>query len=66
MSGARARRVMFEGGRATEVEYEQGGIVRTLSARKGVILSGGAIHTPQLLMLSRIGPAARLRNSAFR
>lgn len=60
VSGARARRVMFEGGRATGVEYEQGGIVRTLSARKGVILSGGAIHTPQLLMLSGIGPAARL------
>ncbi|CUS46537.1 MAG: GMC family oxidoreductase N-terminal domain-containing protein [Pseudomonadota bacterium] len=60
LEGARARRVIFEGGRATGVEFEQDGVVRTVVARKGVILSGGAIHTPQLLMLSGIGPAARL------
>jgi choline dehydrogenase len=61
LQGARARRVIFENGRATGVEFEQDGVVRTVTARKGVILSGGAIHTPQLLMLSGIGPATRLR-----
>lgn len=62
LEGARVRRVIFEGGRATGMEFEQDGVVRTLAARKGVVLSGGAIHTPQLLMLSGIGPAARLRD----
>ncbi|WP_447725148.1 GMC family oxidoreductase [Sphingomonas koreensis] len=60
LQGSRARRVIFEDGRATGVEFEQDGMVRTITARKGVILSGGAIHTPQLLMLSGVGPAARL------
>ncbi len=59
---ARARRVMFEAGRATGLEIEQDGSVRTLHARRGVILSGGALHTPQLLMLSGIGPTDRLKN----
>jgi choline dehydrogenase len=61
LQGARARRVLFESGRAVGVEFAQDGVVRTVLARKGVILSGGTIHTPQLLMLSGIGPAARLR-----
>lgn len=60
LQGARARRVIFDHGRAAGVEFEQDGVVRTIAARKGVILSGGTIHTPQLLMLSGIGPAARL------
>ncbi|OSZ68705.1 hypothetical protein CAP40_09140 [Sphingomonas sp. IBVSS2] len=61
LEGARARRVIFENGRAAGVEFEQGGVIRTIFARRAVILSGGAIHTPQLLMLSGIGPGARLR-----
>ncbi|MBO9694730.1 MAG: GMC family oxidoreductase N-terminal domain-containing protein [Sphingopyxis sp.] len=61
LDGARARRVIFGNGRATGVEFEQDGMIRMARARRGVILSGGAIHTPQLLMLSGIGPAARLR-----
>ena len=61
VQGARVRRVVFEGNRATGVEFEQDGAIRTVTARRGVILSGGAIHTPQLLMLSGIGAAQRLR-----
>ena len=53
-------RVLFEGRRAVGVEYQHNGA--TLQARgKQIILSGGAINSPQLLMLSGIGPAAQLR-----
>lgn len=44
------------------MEFSQGDTVRKLYARRGVILSGGALHTPQLLMLSGIGPAAQLKS----
>jgi choline dehydrogenase len=59
--GALATRVLFEGGRAVGVEYVQRG--RTLTARAGreVILAGGAINSPQLLLLSGVGPADHLR-----
>jgi len=54
-------RVLFEGRRATGVEYEQGGQLRRVDAGE-VILSGGAINTPQLLQLSGVGPAEHLRS----
>lgn len=53
-------RVLLEGGRAVGVEYRQGGETRLLRARGEVILSGGAINSPQLLQLSGIGPGALL------
>ncbi len=59
---ALAHRVLIEGNRATGVEYEQRGQRRTVRAAKEVILSGGAINSPQLLMLSGIGPADHLRS----
>ncbi|MEX1236623.1 MAG: GMC family oxidoreductase N-terminal domain-containing protein [Roseovarius sp.] len=59
-TGAIATRILMEGRRATGIEYRQRG--KTLSAyATEVILSGGAINTPQLMMLSGIGPAAHLR-----
>ena len=59
-TGAQVTRVLFEGTRATGVEYVAGGVLRSIEARREVILSGGAVNTPQLLMLSGIGPAAEL------
>ncbi|MDA0240332.1 MAG: choline dehydrogenase [Proteobacteria bacterium] len=58
---AQANRVLIENGRATGVEFRQKGDVRTLRARREVILSGGTYGSPQLLMLSGIGPAAHLQ-----
>ena len=58
---AQATRVLFEGNRAVGIEYVQGG--QTRQARAGeVILSGGAINSPQLLQLSGIGPGALLQS----
>ena len=56
-----ARRILFEGTRATGVEYAQRGAIKQVRARREVILSGGAINSPQLLMLSGIGDPAQLR-----
>jgi choline dehydrogenase len=53
------RRVVIEEGRATGVEYEVGGETRLAKAGE-VILSGGSYNSPQLLMLSGIGPAEHL------
>jgi len=58
---ALATRVLFEGRRAVGVEYRQGDDVRSVAARREVILSTGAINSPKLLKLSGIGPAAELR-----
>jgi choline dehydrogenase len=60
-TGAQVTRVLVEGGRATGVEYRQGGSVHTARAAAEVVLSGGAINSPQLLLLSGIGPADHLR-----
>ena len=62
VTGAHATRVLFAGRRATGVEYRHAGRVETADARREVILSGGAINSPQLLMLSGVGPAAELQS----
>lgn len=61
VTGAHATRVLFEGKRAVGVEYRQGGATRVLRARREVLLSAGALLSPQLLMLSGVGPAEHLR-----
>ncbi len=58
---AEATRILFEGKRAVGVEFMQGGQLRTLRARREVIISGGAFNSPQLLMLSGVGPGAHLQ-----
>lgn len=58
---ALVHRVQFEGTRASGVAVEQGGQVRNISCTREVILCAGAIQSPQLLELSGIGDAARLR-----
>ena len=57
--GVFVRKVLFEGSRAVGVEAESGGEVFTLEADR-VVLSAGAIRSPQLLMLSGIGPKGDL------
>ncbi len=59
-TGALTTRIVFEGQRATGVEYAMGRTVSVARAEREVILSGGAINSPQLLMLSGIGPADHL------
>jgi choline dehydrogenase len=60
-TGALVSRVLFEGRRATGVEYLVGGRRATATARHEVVLCGGAVNSPQLLMLSGIGPGEHLR-----
>jgi choline dehydrogenase len=57
---ALTHRVLIEKGRAIGVEYEQGGEVRRAMADREVILSGGTFNSPQLLLLSGVGPADEL------
>ncbi len=54
------RRILFDGTRAVGVEAESGGEVFTVGGEQ-VILSGGAIASPQILMLSGVGPRDHLR-----
>jgi choline dehydrogenase len=60
-TGAHVTRIALEDGRATGVEYRRGGEVRHAAARREVILAAGALQSPQLLMLSGIGPASHLQ-----
>ncbi|MGY1690461.1 GMC family oxidoreductase [Geodermatophilus sp. SYSU D01105] len=60
-TGALTTRVLVSGGRATGVEYRSGGRTHTAHAAAEVVLAGGAVNSPQLLMLSGIGPGAHLR-----
>lgn len=60
LTGAHTTRVLFEGTTAVGVEFVQGGVIKTARAAKEVVLSGGAVNTPQLLMLSGIGDRAEL------
>ncbi|HET9858637.1 MAG TPA: GMC family oxidoreductase N-terminal domain-containing protein [Nocardioidaceae bacterium] len=61
-TGALATRVVVENGRAVGVAYQYGAAEEVAYADAEVILSGGTINSPQLLMLSGIGPAAHLRD----
>ena len=55
-----ARRIVFDGGRATGVEVDSGGEAFVVEGDE-IILSAGAIHSPHLLLLSGVGPADELR-----
>jgi choline dehydrogenase len=57
---ALATRVIFEGRRAIGIEYQQGGSRRRAHARREVVLAGGSINSPHLLMLSGVGPGQQI------
>lgn len=59
--GMLATRILFEGRKAVGIECERGGRRHVFKAGREVILAGGVINSPQLLMLSGIGAAAELR-----
>jgi choline dehydrogenase len=61
-TGAHATRVLIAQGRATGVEYQTPAGRQVSHARGEVIVSGGAYGSPQLLLLSGIGPAQHLRD----
>ncbi|HBS31425.1 MAG TPA: glucose-methanol-choline oxidoreductase, partial [Parvularcula sp.] len=61
MTDARSEKIIIENGRATGVSFRQGRESKTVRARREVIVCAGAFQSPQILMLSGIGPAARLR-----
>ncbi|XP_006018049.1 choline dehydrogenase, mitochondrial [Alligator sinensis] len=54
-------KILFQGTKAVGVEYIENGQTKKVLANKEVILSGGAINSPQLLMLSGVGNAADLK-----
>jgi choline dehydrogenase len=60
-TGAVTTKVLVREGRAIGVAYRRGGQSTEVRATREVLLSGGAINSPQLLLLSGIGPAADLR-----
>lgn len=61
LTGTLVERLTIEGGRVTGVAIRRGSRRETVRARGGVVLSAGAFNSPQILMLSGIGPAAHLR-----
>lgn len=60
ITGVHARRIVFEGTKAVGVEFQQGHLMKQVNAHKEVLLCAGAFHSPQLLMLSGVGPRDEL------
>jgi len=56
LTGATARRILFEDRRASAVEVSVGGTVKTFHCRREIIVCAGALESPRLLQLSGIGP----------
>src|ERR1700755_2342192 len=59
---ALTHRVLLQGRRAVGIEYSQAGGLHQATARKEVLLCGGAINSPQILQLSGIGPGGHLQS----
>ncbi len=65
ITGVHVTRILVEGRRAVGVEFRHGKELRQLKASREVLLCAGALHSPQVLMLSGIGPAAHLQQHGF-
>lgn len=61
VTDAMVNRILVEGNRATGIEFEHKGQTCDVRVSKEVILSGGSINSPQLMMVSGIGPADHIR-----
>ena len=61
MTGAHTTRIVLEGKRAVGVEVRVGGELQQLKAKREVLLCAGSLQSPQLLMLSGIGPGTQLQ-----
>ena len=59
---AHVHRILFQGKRATGVEYSRGGRTRRATAGRAVVLCAGAIASPQILLRSGVGPESHLRD----
>ena len=62
LTNTQTTRVVIENGRATGVEVKAGNDTKLITATREVILSAGVFNSPQLLMLSGVGPAEHLRS----
>lgn len=60
-TGAHITRVVFDGRRASAVDYVQGDRTSTVRARREVVMSAGAFGTPQILLASGLGPGPHLQ-----
>lgn len=65
-SGGHVARVLVEGGRAVGVVLRHGSREETVRASRGVVLAAGAYGSPQILLLSGIGPADALRGHGIK
>ena len=65
LTEASAEAILFEGRRAAGVRISRAGAPMALKADREVLLCGGAVNSPQLLMLSGIGPAAHLQEQGI-
>ncbi|MER5890543.1 GMC family oxidoreductase N-terminal domain-containing protein [Streptomyces sp. NPDC001941] len=66
VTGALVTRIVFDGDRAAGIAYVVDGQEQVARAAHDVVLSAGVFGTPQLLMLSGVGPAAQLRGLGLR
>ena len=62
ITDAQAQRVVFDGRRAVAVNLLRDGVTETIAARAEVLVACGTFGSPQLLMVSGVGPAAHLRD----
>lgn len=62
LTNAPATKILMEGKRATGVQYRQDGQLKEVNANREVVLCGGAFATPQLMLLSGIGPAQEIKS----